>query len=102
MSQGNHAFIRDVTDPHIVTNYWKRVLREMKEPIIPFDMYVPFGKILDGDAMLLSFSSSCDTNVVQDDSIQLLKLKSALNELPDINFNTLKYHIAFFKEVISF
>ena len=35
MSKGNFSFMTKVEDPHTVTNYWKRLLREMKEPLIP-------------------------------------------------------------------
>ena len=37
LSQGNYNFLTKVEKPHTVTNYWKRALREMKEPLIPFE-----------------------------------------------------------------
>ena len=45
MSQGNFPFLPTVREPHTVTNYWKRLLREMKEPLIPFDFYSAFERI---------------------------------------------------------
>ena len=45
MSQGNFSFLLHVENPHVVTNYWKRVLREMKDPLIPFDLYGVFEQI---------------------------------------------------------
>ena len=39
LSQGNYKFLDQVESAHTVTNYWKRLLRNMKEPLIPFDYY---------------------------------------------------------------
>ena len=45
MSMANFAYLNVIEDPHIVTNYWKRLLREMKNPLIPFDKYESFGAL---------------------------------------------------------
>ena len=45
MSMANFAYLTIIDDPHIVTNYWKRMLREMKNPLIPFDKYESFGAL---------------------------------------------------------
>ena len=39
MSQGNYAFLNKVKSSHIVANYWKRLFREMRNPLIPFEHY---------------------------------------------------------------
>ena len=43
---GNYNYLTKVDDAHTVTNYWKRLLREMKDPLIPFAFYEQFGSIL--------------------------------------------------------
>ena len=39
LSQGNFAYLERVTDPHLVANHWKRLLREMKEPLFSYSDY---------------------------------------------------------------
>ena len=45
MSQSNFSYLAKIPEPHTVTNYWKRVLREMREPLIPFNLYRSFEQI---------------------------------------------------------
>ena len=45
LSQGNYAFLNQVNKPHTVANYWKRLLREMRNPLIPFELYDAFGEL---------------------------------------------------------
>ena len=45
MSQENFPFLDKVKNPHIVANYLKRLLREMKSPLIPFELYNEFGNL---------------------------------------------------------
>ena len=96
MSQGNYSFLTKVKSPHTVTNYWKRLLREMKEPLIPFDLYEHFESI---------GTPTNDETTAEDienlDKIMLLNIKFLLNKLPEINFNTLKFHIEFFRKVVK-
>ena len=47
MSQENFPYLEKVTNPHIVANYLKRLLREMKTPLIPFEFYDDFGNLGD-------------------------------------------------------
>ena len=44
MSKGNYGFLAGAQKPkpHTVTNYWKRLLRHMKEPLIPYNLYEEF------------------------------------------------------------
>ena len=92
ISKGNYLFLPSVKSPHTVTNYWKRVLREMKQPLIPFDLYYNFEQI--GE-----ITQQTSTKETQVDIIMLMNIKFMLNKLPDLNYNTLKYHIEFFDEV---
>ena len=39
MSQANFSFLESVEDANVVANYFKRVLREMKEPLVPEEQY---------------------------------------------------------------
>ena len=71
MSQGNYSYLAKVREPHTVSNYWKRVLREMKEPLIPFNLYRSFEQI----AQITRETSSN----VQVDQVMLLNIKFLLN-----------------------
>ena len=39
MSQDNFYYLSKVDNPHIVSNYWKKMMREMMDPICPYDQY---------------------------------------------------------------
>ena len=39
MSQENFYYLKTVENPHIVSNYWKKMMREMQDPICPFEQY---------------------------------------------------------------
>ena len=84
MSQGNFNYLKKVTNVHTVTNYWKRLLREMKQPLIPFQLYEQFGKIKD-----------------KHESERIPYLKDLINELDTLHFNTLQFHIEFFREIVQ-
>ena len=43
LSQENFQYLNTIQDAHIVTNYFKRMLREMKNPLIPFRHYKEYG-----------------------------------------------------------
>ena len=47
LSQGNYGYLEQEKnlDPHIVANYLKRVLRQMKTPLIPQKQYKAMGKL---------------------------------------------------------
>ena len=44
LAKGDYAYLASHPKPdsHTVTNYWKRLLRAMKEPLIPYDLYDKF------------------------------------------------------------
>ena len=46
LAQGDFSFFNEVNSAHTVANYWKRLLRELKDPLIPFAFYEDFGKII--------------------------------------------------------
>ena len=37
LSQGNFPYLLTVKDPQLISNHWKRLMKEMKEPLIPFE-----------------------------------------------------------------
>ena len=82
VSQGNFSYFKEVKEAHTVTNYWKRLLRHMKTPLIPFDFYQRFFEA--GNSR---------------EDLRWGKIKDLVNELPPIYFNTLKFHCHFFNEV---
>lgn len=98
MCMGNYPQLLSIESPHIVTNYWKRVLRHMAEPLIPFDLYGIFEQV---GAVTNSRGSISVNSQQQVDQVMLLNLKFLLNQLPLLNFNTLKFHVEFFTEVIE-
>ena len=45
MSVGNYNYINAVESPHVVSNYLKKVLFEMKYPLVPFSLYPEYGQL---------------------------------------------------------
>ena len=48
MAEGNFAYLNniDVSEPsHLVANFLKQILFEMREPLIPFDQYEQYGRL---------------------------------------------------------
>lgn len=37
MSQENFYYLQTIKNVHIVSNYWKKLMREMQDPLCPFD-----------------------------------------------------------------
>ena len=88
LSKGSYATLANESDPHVVTNYWKHLLREMKEPLIPFSQYEKYGKL----------------EQEPDDKVRITKIKELLQELRDgdlLRYVTLKFLIDFFREVVE-
>jgi len=44
-ARGNYSYFEEVKSPHVLANYLKQVLREMKEPLIPFDQYEDYDSL---------------------------------------------------------
>lgn len=83
MSQDNFYYLETVTNCHIVSNYWKKMMREMKDPICPYDQY---------DAYMELAKITPDRRIY--------KLKTLIEALPALNRNTLKFIIEFMREVV--
>ena len=83
MCQDNYYYLESITNCHIVSNYWKKMMREMQDPICPFDQY---------DAYM-------ELSTIAPER-RLFKLKSLLSKLPPQNLNTLKFIIEFCREVV--
>ena len=83
MSQDNFYYLETVKNCHIVSNYWKKLMREMSDPICPFDQY---------DAYMDLTSIPPERRVY--------KLNTLLKQLPPQNRNTLKFIIQFMREVV--
>ena len=86
MSHENFPFLRTVQNAHIVANYWKKVLFEMKTPLIPTELYEEFAQIrsTDGHDLLVQ------------------QIKGLVEQMPQINQNTLDFFIEFLGDVIKF
>ena len=78
LAMKDYSFIAGIKDPNIVSNYFKILLREMSDPICPFGLYDRF----------LSLSTVDKEN-------RVTPLKGLVRLLPKINFNTLKFIVAF-------
>ena len=77
MSQGNYSFLRELENqPHVVTSYWKRLLRDMKEPLIPYEVYEIFQN-LGGDVQDLDLPTEEADDIMFNVGIkQYLKIKN--------------------------
>lgn len=42
MSQGNYAYLKNMENANLVANHWKRIFREMAEPLFPEEFYDAF------------------------------------------------------------
>ena len=96
MSQGNYPFLKQAK-PHTVTNYMKRVLREMKQPLIPLCLYDFFLQNSEEEEFI-----RVSAFLVDQEQKELLNIKFLLNRIPELNFNTLKYLIQFFWQVVEY
>lgn len=76
------------TDVHTVASLLKLYLRELPEPVIPFQKYDDFL----ASAKLLS----------KDDEMGMKELKRLVDSLPPVNYNLLKYICRFLDEVQSY
>ena len=85
MSQENFPFLEKVKNPHIVANYLKRLLREMKTPLIPFELYNEFGNLSD----------------INSEEERFTEIKRLVDLLPPQRKNVLKFLLVFFLEVVS-
>ena len=47
LSQGNYPFLETIEDANLVANHWKRIFREMAEPLFPENLYDKFSKVIE-------------------------------------------------------
>ncbi|XP_069566894.1 rho GTPase-activating protein 24 isoform X2 [Brachyistius frenatus] len=76
------------TDVHTVASLLKLYLRELPEPVIPFQKYDDF--------------LACTKLLSKDDEMGMKELKGLVENLPPVNYNLLKYICRFLDEVQSY
>lgn len=84
LSQENYFKITTIENCHVVSNYWKKLMREMADPICPFEQY---------DAYQELATLAADRRVS--------RLRQLVHALPRLNFNTLKFIIDFMRVVVQ-
>ena len=85
MIMGNYFYLTQITqEPHVVANFFKKVLKYMGEPLCTFALYSRFRDL-------------SDTKV----ELRGVKLKEICEKLPTINRNVFVYIIRFFHKVIK-
>ena len=88
MSLENFPFLESIEDVHVVCSYFKQVLKQMREPLIPCRQYEKF----------------CELSEVQErkrvDQIKLIM--DELRQEKAQNYNTLRFCCQFFKELVSY
>ena len=84
LSQGNFSVLQDLAEkPHDIANFLKQILRELAEPICPFNLYP---KVRD---MIITDSREDKLN----------ELAEYLMLMPLLNRNTLLFIVRFFRKV---
>ena len=98
LSRGNYAFLKQVNDPHVVACYWKRLLRDMKVPLVTFDLYNLYSNLDDTITNIRTSTQSAN------DKMYIVSIKKYLQEsnLPKQHRNTLKFHCGFFNKVAEY
>ncbi|XP_056616668.1 rho GTPase-activating protein 22 isoform X1 [Triplophysa dalaica] len=84
---GDKPLFDSNTDVHTVASLLKLYLRELPEPVIPFNKYEDF--------------LTCAQLLVKDEEVGLNELVMQVNTLPQANYNLLKYICKFLDEVQS-
>ncbi|XP_067276755.1 rho GTPase-activating protein 22 isoform X3 [Pseudorasbora parva] len=84
---GDKPLFDSNTDVHTVASLLKLYLRELPEPVIPFNKYEDF--------------LTCAQLLLKDDEVGLGELVKQVNTLPQANYNLLKYICKFLDEVQS-
>jgi len=81
----NYYYLTELKEePHAVSNYLKKVLREMSEPLCPYDLYTQFRDLS---------ALPCES--------RMNPVKDLVNKMPLINQRTFVFLIRFFLKVIS-
>ena len=84
LSQGNFSVLQDLAEkPHDIANFLKQILRELAEPICPFNLYPKFRDMIITDS--------------REDKLN--ELAEYLMLMPLLNRNTLLFIVRFFRKV---
>ncbi|XP_076020665.1 rho GTPase-activating protein 22 isoform X2 [Genypterus blacodes] len=84
---GEKPVFDSTTDVHTVASLLKLYIRELPEPIVPFDKYPQF--------------LSCAHLLTKDKEMGITELGKQVNTLPLVNYNLLKYICKFLDEIQS-
>ncbi|XP_017320199.1 rho GTPase-activating protein 22 isoform X1 [Ictalurus punctatus] len=85
---GDKPLFDSNTDVHTVASLLKLYLRELPEPVIPFNKYEDF--------------LTCAQLLLKDEEVGLSELAKQVSTLPQANYNLLKYICKFLDEVQSY
>ena len=85
LSQENFAFLKKVSNPHVVANYFKKILQELGPPLIPYQYYDELAE-LNTKPQEMMFSG----------------LQKLVKSLKPINRNTLKFILEFLFDLSTF
>lgn len=85
LTMGNYSYLHSLSsEPHVISNFLKKVLKNMGEPLCTFNLYGRFRDLED----------------TKDKTLKLAKLKEICGNLPEINRNVFIFIIKFFRKVI--
>ena len=85
LSQENFAFLKKVRNPHIVANYFKKILQELDPPLIPYQYY----------------DELADLNT-KPQEMMFSGLHKLVKKFKPLNRNTLKFVCEFFFDLSTF
>jgi hypothetical protein len=96
ISMGNYYYLTKLKDdPHVVSNYLKKILKYMGEPLCTFKLYSAF-RDLSGTII---FDNKTSIDLKPDEKKE--KLRTICERLPKINKNTFVFLIRFLLKVID-
>ena len=85
LSQENFAFLKKESNPHVVANYFKKILQKLDPPLIPYQYYDELAEL--------------NTKPSEKMFIGLQKL---VKDLKPLNRNTIKFVLEFLFDISTF